>query len=490
MDNNSKEKNKSFRRAATAEKLTEMLREIDISAALDNEGAYSATARLTSLFDHGTFSRIGAYITRSSAPDEPAGVICGYGAVGGRLVYAFAQDRARMNGALDESSGKLISELYTMARRNGAPIVGVFDSDGVSIYEGVRSMASLGRALSSNSASAGVIPRIALVPGICGGSQAVWASAFDFLVSLKPDEKNGSEIYAVSPFVNSTKSSPAVDGIAAYEAENEADLFRFARRLISFIPANNTEGSAVDYSIDEYELSRNPDVKGLCGEALVSALSDNKNYIRLYADHAPELAAGFAVFGGVACAFLANERSNRDGTLTPAACRVGARLQRFADSFGIPLVTFVDCPGFDNSVTDNAYYLDSVAQLADAMAFSSNIKISAVVGRAYGPGYIYMASKALGADMAFALTDSCISALSPESSVALVWNDRINEMDLSASREMLEHEWRERMASPNEAALCGEIDDILTSAELRPRLLSAIQMLLGKLRFDSVRRKR
>ena len=167
MDNNSKEKNKSLRRAMTAEKLTEMLREIDISAALDSEGSYSATARLTSLFDHGTFSRVGAYINRSSAPDEPAGVICGYGAVGGRLVYAFVQDRARMSGALDESGCKMISDLYAMARRNGAPIVGIFDSDGVSVYEGVRSMAALGRIISSNSASAGLIPRIAIVPGVC-----------------------------------------------------------------------------------------------------------------------------------------------------------------------------------------------------------------------------------------------------------------------------------------------------------------------------------
>ena len=115
MDNNSKEKNKSLRRAMTAEKLTEMLREIDISAAVDSEGEYTASARLTALFDHGTFSRIGAYVNRSSDPDEPVGVICGYGAIGGRLVYAFAEDRARMDGALDESSAKLICDIYAMA---------------------------------------------------------------------------------------------------------------------------------------------------------------------------------------------------------------------------------------------------------------------------------------------------------------------------------------------------------------------------------------
>lgn len=485
MDNNSKEKNKSLRRAMTAERLTEMLREIDISAAVDSEGEYTASARLTALFDHGTFSRIGAYVTRSSDPDEPAGVICGYGAVGGRLVYAFAEDRARMDGALDSATAKLICDIYAMAERNGAPIVGIFDSVGANIYEGVKVLASLGRLMSSNSSAAGVVPRIALVPGVCGGSHAVLASSFDFLISVK-----GSEIYAVSPFVNSTDPAPASDGISAYEAEDEAELYRCARSLISFIPSNNKEGTAVDGEMSEYDLGRAPDLRGLCGEALVSEISDKKNYIKLYSEYAPELAAGFASIGGVSCAYLASERANNDGALTPAACKVMTKLQKFADSFGMPLVTFVDCPGFDNTVTDNATYLESLSALSDSLCFSSNPKITVVIGRAYGPGFIYMAPKACGADVAFALTDSCISALSPEASVAFVWNDRVKEGDLTSSREVLEAEWREEHASPNEAALCGEIDDILTPSELRPRLVSALHMLLGKTSFESSRRKR
>lgn len=490
MDNNSKEKNKSLRRAMTAEKLTEMLREIDISAAVDSEGAYSATARLTALFDHGTFSRVGAYINRSSEPDEPAGVICGYGAVGGRLVYAFVQDRARMDGAFDSSCGKLICDLYTMAVRNGAPIVGIFDSDGGCIYEGVRMLAALGRTMSANSSAASVIPRIALVPGVCGGTHAVLASSFDFLISVRSSEKSGSDIYAVSPFVSGKKCAPAAEGISAYEAEDEADLYRYARKLISFLPSNNNEGTAVDRDVPEYELQRSPDLKGLCGEALISELSDKKNYICLFSEYATEIAAGFASMGGVGCAFIASERGQNDGALTPAACRVITKIQKFADSFGIPLVAFVDCPGFDNSVTDNAFYLDAASAMTDAFCFSSNPKISVVIGRAYGPGFVYMASKSVGADIAFALTDSCISALSPESSVAFVWNDRIKEGDLTASREMLEVEWREKLASPNDAALCGEIDDIITPSELRPRVISALHMLLGKARFEPMRRKR
>ena len=486
MDNNSKEKNKSLRRAMTAEKLTEMLREIDVSAAVESTGEFTATARLTALFDHGTFSRVGAYMNRSSDPDEPAGVICGYGAVGGRLVYAFAQDRARINGAFDATSGKLICDLYAMALRNGAPIVGIFDSDGAYIYEGAKMLSALGRTAAANSSAVGIVPRIALVPGVCGGTHAVLASSFDFLISVK----ESSEIYAVSPFVNGAKVLPAPEGISAYEAEDEAELYRFARNLIGFIPSNNTEGTAVDYDIPEFELQRAPDLRSLCGEALVAEISDKKNYIRLFAEYAPEIAVGFASVGGVGCAYMASERTHKDGALTPAACRVITKIQKFADSFGLPMLSFVDCPGFDNSVTDNAFYLESAAAMTDAFAFSSNPKITSVIGRAYGVGFVYMASKSIGADIAFALTDSCISALSPEASVAFVWSERIRQNDLTASREMLEIEWREKLASPNDAALCGEIDDILTPSELRPRVIAALHMLLVKKNAPPARKKR
>ena len=470
----------------TAEKLTEMLREIDISAAVESNGEYTATARLTALFDHGTFSRVGAYTTRSSDPDEPAGVICGYGAIGGRLVYAFAQDKNRMNGALDAASAKLICDLYSMALRNGAPIVGIFDSDGACIYEGAKMLASVGRTLTSNSSAVGIVPRIALVPGVCGGTHAVLASSFDFVISVK----DSSEIFAVSPFVNETRSAPAAEGISAYEAEDEAELYRFARSLIGFIPSNNNEGTAVDGEISDAELQRAPNLSSLCGEALVSEIADKKNYIRLFGSYAPEIAVGFASIGGIGCAYMVSERSHKDGALTPAACRAITKVQKFASAFGMPMVSFVDCPGFDNSVTENAFYLDAASAMCDAFAFSSNPKITSVIGRAYGAGFIYMASKSLGADICFALTDSIISALSPEASVAFLWNDRIREGDLTASREMLELDWREKYASPNDAALCGEIDDILTPSELRPRIVSALHMLLGKQQALPARRKR
>lgn len=490
MDIIGSEKNKSMRSAKTAQKLTEMLRDIDISSSVGADGEYSAVARLTALFDHGSFSRIGAYINRSSSPDEPVGVICGYGSIGGRLAYAFAEDRTRMGGAFDESTCALIDKIYSMAARNGAPIIGIFDSNGLNVYEGVRALAALGRTLNASASVAGIVPKIALVPGVCGGCNAVMASSFDFLLSVKPSPSSNCDIYAVSKFVSGAVDSPSKSGIAAFEAEDEARLYSAARALVEFLPQNNAEGYVVNDEVSDAELQRSPDLSGLCGESLIAELADAKNYFRLWADYAPEVALALATVGGVSCAVVASERSSKDGALTVEACRAIAKLERFADTFRIPFISFVDSPGFDTTVTDNAQYLDAAAALSDAVCFSSNPKISAVIGRAYGPSFIFLASKSVGYDISFATPDACISALSPEASVAFVWNDKVRSMDLTSSREMLELEWREKLASPNDAALCGEIDDIIPANELRPRIVSAIRMLLGKSKSEPSRRKR
>lgn len=477
MTNNGAEKKKSTLRAVTAERLTEMLKDIDVSHGKTKDGAYSARARITALFDRNTFSEVGAYInrSRSSNPDEFSGVICGYGAIGGRLAFAFVQDRARMGGAFGRYSAKKIISLYEMAQKNGAPIIGIFDSDGVSVYEGVRALAGLGNTLGASSRAAGSIPRIALIPGVCGGNMAVLASGFDFVLSTAPGDKTGSEIFAISPFVNGVTVT-ADTGFTSIETKDEDELYDTARKLLSFLPSSGAEGPV----IADGDLDAKPDITGLTGEALVSAIADKNNYIRLWSRYAPGLAAGFAVVGGVSCAYIANDRTHKGGAITPQACRVVARIEKFADRFGIPLISLVDCPGFDSGEKDDAEYISAAADLIDAMQNSTNAKISAVVGRAYGPGFVYMASKSCGGDIAFATPDSCISTLSPEASVALLWNDRIRAADLSASREMLEREWREQYASPNEAALCGEIDDIVSAKDMRARIVSALQMLIGK----------
>lgn len=491
MSNNGGEKKKSLLRALTAEKLTEMLKEIDVSAVKGKEGEFSARARITALFDHGTFSEIGTYMNRSSDPDEAEGVICGYGAVDGRLTFAFAQDRNRMNGAFDEVAGKKIDALYAMAVKNGAAVVGIFDSDGTCVYEGVKAMSALGRTLGASARAAGIVPRIALVSGVCGGSMAVLASAFDFVLTVKASDGAGSDIYAVSPFVTGVISDPARNGVSAVETEDENDLFATARKLLSYVPSNNAAGPVIIEEIAEPERPAN--VAGLTGDGLAAMLGDGRDFLRLWAGWSEGLTVGFTSLGGIACAYAISDKTVNDGALTPASMKAAARMIKFADAFGIPMITAVDCPGF--SVTegenhDDAAYLEAAADLVNAVSCAANPRVAAVIGRAYGAGFIYLASKAMGNDVTFALPEACISALSPEASVALVWNDRISDADLSSTREMLETEWKEKLSSPNEAALCGEVDDIVSSDELRARVVSALNMLLGKARTEPVRRRR
>ncbi len=480
------EKNKGLRKQLTSEKLTEMLKEIDISAVKESEGKYSARAGLTALFDHGTFSETGKYVAGSSDPETAESVICGYGAVNGELVFAFAQDRSRQNGAFDEYSEKKIVALYDMALKNGAPIVGIFDSDGIAVYEGVRALASLGRTLSAACASGGVVPRIAIVPGVCGGTMGVWASTFDFVLTVDGDGEHKSELYAVSPFVSGGKNIRAESGASCLGCASADEAFAAARRLLSFLPSNRAEGTPVG----EGDLDRAADIAGLTGEELVAQLADGngKEFIRLWGEYAPEMVAGFARIGGVSCAVIANDSRVGEGALTVRACKAAAEIQSFAGRFGMPLISLADSSGLDRNEKDSAAYISAARDMVTSLVLYDNAKIGAVVGNAYGAGFMYMGSKALGADVAFALPDARIGALSPETSVAFLWNDRVREDDIFSTREMLEREWSEKILSPAEAAVAGEIDDIVSPAELRARIVSALYMLLGKSRVCSAER--
>ena len=430
-----------------------------------------ARARLAALFDEGSFAEIGTYVCRSTDIKSPAGVICGYGAINGRLAFAFAEDRARMRGAFDKAGSEKILALYDMARRNGAPVFEIYDSDGLFIREGVRALAAVGSTLARARTLHGVVPRVALVPGNCGGTMAALAASADFLLSCRGE----GEIYAVSPFLTGRKPAPADKGISDLELADEDALFAAARELMGYIPSNAADGAVQTADAD---LVGAPDASGLAGTELIAALADGGKYLRLDGAYAPGLAAGFGVFGGVSCAFLASVPTADDGALSVPALRAAEKLVRFADAFSIPLLSFVDCPGFSGE-GDDAELIRAAADLSAALAEAKNPRVSVVTGRAYGPAFILLASRTLGSDVTYALPDAQVSALSPEASVAFVENDRVGR---DGSRAELVDEWRVRRADPEDGAICGEIDDIVSPVDLRPRVLSAVQMLLGKSR--------
>lgn len=432
--------------------------------------------RIASLFDAGTFVELGAYTRRPTSDEEFESVICGYGAVGGKLVFAFCQDSGRTKGAFGERHAKKIADMYSLAIKNGAPIVGVFDSAGAVVYDGAAALAAYGKVMKCVSDASGIVPQIALIDGVCGGSSAVIASMFDFTVTIK----DKSKLYVNPPFVlgedigNSAFASAV--GISAKETENEAEAFAFVKSVIATLPQNNVDGAVLSDITDDINRVVSFNADNYKAEELVAQISDNANFVRMYENYASSICVGFANFGGISAGVIASNPAE-NGVLDIRAARVAAKMVSFCDSFGLPVVTLVDSIGLDISVeAENAAYASELSRLAMAYTSSSNAKVTVVIGKAYGVAFTLLGSKSVGADMAYALENACISVLSPEASVAFVWNDKVGD----ASREEVEAEWKEKCASAACAADCGEIDDVIESSELRKRICAALSMLAYK----------
>lgn len=498
MDNSthsSQDRSKKTIRTKTAEMLRNMLSTIDAASAgsAAGTGTMSARERIAALLDAGTFVEFGAYRCRRDNNDDFEGVICGYGAVEGRLVFCFAQDWGRAKGAFDEAQADKIEQLYTMAIKNGAPVVGVFDSAGALVYDGVSALAGYGRVMRCVARASGIVPQIAVIPGVCAGSAAAIAAMFDLTVAVR----GRTQLYVNSPFLIGEASGSAEyaaeSGLAAMVAEHERDAFKSARALVCCLPQNNAEGTVDTFLGDD--LNRRLDIDGLLADphydmaALVGTLADGGDVTELYAAFAPEMMTALASVGGRIVGVLANRPSEREGVITPRAARKAARFVSFCDAFGLPLLSLVDSVGLDVSAeAEAAPYACELARLASAYVEASCPKISVVVGAAYGAAYTLMGSKSLGADVAFALERSAISVLPPDAAVAFLWNDRVAGETPAEARAELEAEWRAMCATPADAAVRGEIDDIIPNAELRQRVCAALEMLAAKRELPPTRR--
>lgn len=444
----------------------------------NNEKAYGVSReRLESLFDSGTFVELSAYTKRAANGEEPETVTCGYGAVSGKLVFAFAQDGERTKGIFSDRHARKIESLYSLAVKNGAPVIGVFDSKGVSVYDGAEGLAAYGRVMKAVSGASGIIPQIAVIKGVCGGASAVIAAMFDFVVTIK----DKSSLFVKAPFTTGETADSAKAGHSAYNAENEADAFAYAKKLAALLPSNNADSVYVE---NADELNRRVSIDGVNTEAVIAAVADRGDLVRIFADYSENMIFGFASFGGVLSGVVASN-TEKGGVLDIKSARAAAKLIGFCDSFSIPVVTLVDSVGTETSAeAEDAAYAEELAKLAYAYTSSDNAKVTVVLGKAYGTAFTLLGSKAVGADMVFALPTAEISVLSPEASVAFVWNDKVGEK----SREELEAEWKEKCASADEAADKGEVDDIIDPAELRQRICAALAMLSAKAEGTPVRK--
>jgi len=463
--------------AATVGELRDLLLKTDAASA--KNGALSARERITGLFDEGTFTETAAFTSRrvsefdDNTPDEFESVITGYGSVNGCLVYAFAQDIARAKGSVSEAAAKKICAAYKLAIDNGCPIIGIFDSAGAYLPEGVRALAGYGLIMKAASQASGVIPQIAVCTGVVQGAAAVIASMFDFAVVTE-----GSKISVNPPFIvgGGTAKDSVEAGIAAYTAKTDAEAIAAARELLAYIPSNNEEGGAEVLTNDEV----NRHIAAAFGDAasLVKSFADDAKYIELYADYAKSMSVGLISLAGVVCGIVATNPAENEGRLTSAAARKAAKFISFCDCFQIPVITLVDSEGFAVCGEEEKNpFCAEIGKLAGAYAMARTPLITLVSGAAYGSVFSVLGSKAIGADIVFAVDTAKIGCLSAKSAVALLWNDQITK---DTTRGDLEAKWDAEVATAVAAARAGEIDDIVEAVEIRQRLASAVLMLSGK----------
>jgi len=418
--------------------------------------------KIVSLFEPGTFVELGAHLRRRDANGDAGeydAVICGYGAVNSKLTFAFVQDMSRTSGALDDIGAEKIRRLYEQAINNGAPVVGVFDSAGASVYDGTAALAAYGKVMKCVSDASGVVPQIAYITGVCSGISATIAAMFDITVTVD----GVSELYV--------NTGCELD-IPAVKASNEADGAAKVRALIDILPQNNKSVADVAPLDDP---ARACNIDGMSGLDLVAAIADGGAVTQLYANDADGVVTALCHIGGRLAGVVATDAKTDGGRLTSAGAKQAARLVKLCDSFNIPVVTLIDSLGVAEG--EDRELATAGARLGALYLKATTAKVTAITGKAFGAPFLLLGSRALGADLAIAVNDAQMGAMTPDRAVAFVWNDKITA---DKSRADVEAEWTERYASAEAAAANGDIDDIVAPEELRARICSALYMLSAK----------
>ncbi len=446
-----------------------------------------ARAQIAMLFDPDTFVEVSAYTKRgfsdfiaTEKTNEFEGVICGYGAIDGKLVFAFIEDASRMGGAIDDRHAKKITDLYTMAINNGAPIIGIFNSNGTDIFEGTAGLAAYGRIMSAVTRASGVIPQIAYIAGNCIGTCAAIASMFDIVV-----KKDDASLYVSSPALTGEKD--AQNAIVAFTGSEE-QCAGYIIGLLSLLPSNSSVGvQCVEIYTDN--LNRKLGNLDFGGNALaiISVIADNSMFFELGHDYAPAATTALTTIGGVRCGVVATSYENNEGRIDVSSARKIAKFVSFCDSFSLPVVTIVDSLGLAINKKNEELFAPELAKLAMAYAASTCPKITVIHGHAIGAAFVLLGSKSLGADLVYATESSEIGALSAASGVAFAWDKYITE---EKTREELVAEWKQSVSSPANAASSGEIDDIISINEMRARICSALLMLSAKGDASAIARRK
>jgi propionyl-CoA carboxylase beta chain len=471
-------------------------------AAHKAKGKLTARERIELLLDEG-FQELDMFVCAENTNNGGIlgdGVVTGYGTIDGRLVYVFSQDFTVFGGSLAAAHASKILKVMELAMKNGAPVIGLNDSGGARIQEGVISLAGYADIFLKNVLASGVIPQISCILGPCAGGAVYSPAITDFILMTHkssymfvtgPDVvRSVTNEEVTSEELGGATTHNEISGVAHFAADSEEAVLFLVRELLSYLPSNNTEDPPerppdddplrTEAFLDSF-VPDNPN-KPYDMHEILRAVVDNGRFLEVHAHFAKNIVVGFARLNGKSVGVVANQPQVLAGVLDINASDKAARFIRFCDAFNIPLVTFEDVPGFLPGVAqEHGGIIRHGAKLLYAYAEATVPKITVITRKAYGGAYDVMSSKHLRCDINFAWPGAEIAVMGPEGAINILYRKELSTSDdPQALRSKLVGEYRDRFANPYIAASRGFIDDVIEPSQTRPRIISALEMLQNK----------
>ncbi|MFZ4462246.1 MAG: acyl-CoA carboxylase subunit beta [Bacteroidales bacterium] len=465
-------------------------------------GRKTARERLVDLLDPNTFVEVDKFVTHRTTDFDMDkqkflgdGVVSGYGKIDGRLMYVFAQDFTVFGGSLSRANADKIVKIMDLAMKMGAPVIGLNDSGGARIQEGVESLGGYADIFYRNVMSSGVIPQISAILGPCAGGAVYSPAITDFIMMVK----NTSYMFVTGPDVIKTVTHEEVtkedlggamthnskSGVAHLLAESDENAMMMIRELMSFLPSNNMEDPPVKVCTDnQYREDESLDTivpddpnKPYDMHDIITTVIDDHNFFEIQPYYAKNIIVGFARLNGQPVGIVANQPAILAGVLDIDSSVKAARFVRFCDAFNIPLITFEDVPGFlPGTVQEFGGIIKHGAKLLYAFAEATVPKITVITRKAYGGAYDVMSSKHIGADVNLAYPTAEIAVMGPEGAVNIIYKNKLDEEQRKAAID----DYRRTFASPYKAAALGYIDEIIYPRQTRMKLIQALDMTRTK----------